>query len=201
MSLYLVTPPARVVVSLDDMKEHLRVDHDSEDDLIEAYTAAATAHIDGRDGWLQRALVDQTWDFKPDCWPSARPIRLPLPPLIEVVSFKYIDTDGVEQTFDDANYHVTGVAGYGRGSVQIRSGETWPVIASQWPEPIAIRFRAGYLDTSESPNVDNVPEPIKQAIKFTVGHLYANRETVVIGQTAVAVPFAAEYLLSTYRVY
>lgn len=201
MPLYRVTAPATAVVSVADMKEHLREDGSGQDDLIEELIAAAVAHIDGGDGWLQRALIDQTWDLKLDRFPSCGFIRIPLPPLIEVVHLKSIDADGVEQTFDDANYRVVGAGGKWPAKIYLVSGESWPTVASQWPEPIAVRFRAGYLDSSESPAVAAVPADIKAAIKLTVGHLYANRESVVIGQTAVELPMAAEALLARYRVY
>src|SRR6185369_8190715 len=95
-SLYLIAAPESAVVSLDDMKEHLRVDADNtdDDDVIDAFTAATTQHLDGRDGLLGRALIDQTWELRLSWFPCYGLLRLPLPPLIEVVSVKYIDADG-----------------------------------------------------------------------------------------------------------
>lgn len=46
-----------------------------------------------------------------------------------------------------------------------------------------------------------VNEAIKAAVLLTVGHLYANREDVVIGASVAALPNGADYLLQPYKVY
>lgn len=51
-----------------------------------------------------------------------------------------------------------------------------------------------------SPPETNVPGPIKAAIKLMTGTLYQNREQVIIGQTAIEMPWAAEALLWPYRI-
>ena len=56
-----VTPPTAEIVSLDDAKAHLRVDHDHEDALIQVYLDAATSWVDGFDGVLGRCVLEQTW--------------------------------------------------------------------------------------------------------------------------------------------
>lgn len=56
-----VTPPTAQVVSLQDMKEHLRVLHDDEDMLIQSLMDAAVSWMDGWDGVLGRCIMPQTW--------------------------------------------------------------------------------------------------------------------------------------------
>lgn len=46
-----------------------------------------------------------------------------------------------------------------------------------------------------------VNDTIKAAVLLTVGHLYANREDVVIGASVSALPNGADYLLQPYKVY
>jgi hypothetical protein len=46
-----------------------------------------------------------------------------------------------------------------------------------------------------------VNESIKAAVLLTVGHLYANREDVVVGASVAALPNGADYLLQPYKVY
>lgn len=60
-----VTPPTASVVSLEDMKEHLRVSHDDEDFLIQSLTDAAVSWLDGWDGALGRCIMPQTWRISP----------------------------------------------------------------------------------------------------------------------------------------
>lgn len=201
-ALYLITAPTEDVVSRADMKKHLRVaaaDTD-DDDTIDAMRDAVVQYIDGRDGYLGRALADQTWELRMSWFPGGCDhIRIPLPPLIEVVSVKYIDTDGNEQPYDAANYHVTGAGD--RGTLRLRANKCWPTLGVGWPEPAIIRFRAGYIDSGNSPPTINVPAPIIAAIKLFTANLYENRQTIVVGQTAIELPWAAEALLRAYRVF
>lgn len=44
-------------------------------------------------------------------------------------------------------------------------------------------------------------DDVKAAMLLLIGHWYANRETVSVGQTSVEVPFAVESLLQPYRIY
>ena len=46
-----------------------------------------------------------------------------------------------------------------------------------------------------------VNESIKAAVLLTVGHLYANREDVVVGASVAALPNGADCLLQPYKVY
>lgn len=57
---------------------------------------------------------------------------------------------------------------------------------------------AGY---SEDDDAILAGDDVKAAMLLLIGHWYANRESVVIGQTAVTVPFAVESLLQPYRIY
>jgi uncharacterized phiE125 gp8 family phage protein len=196
-ALYLISGPDDPVVTREEMKAHLRVDHDDDNDLIDAMTEAATQHLDGRDGFLGRALIDQTWELRMAWFP--RLVRLRLPPLIEVEAVEYLDSNGARQTFDAANYLVTGIGD--RGAICLAPGECWPTLPCDRPEPAIVRFRAGYLDGGVSPPEANVPAPIKAAIKLITGSLYQNREHVIVGQTAIEMPWAAEALLRPYRIF
>jgi uncharacterized phiE125 gp8 family phage protein len=174
---------------------HLRLDTSAEDDLVEIYLQAAVAHVDGPDGFLGRALVDQTWDLYLDEFPESR-IEIPLPPLIEVLGVFYQDGDGVEQTFSSASYVVDSASEPAR--ITLGDGVSWPTILDA-SNAVRIRFRAGYV-TGDSPYTANVPAAIKAAILLHVGDLYRYRETMAEG-TYSPLPWAAEQLLRPYRVY
>ena len=199
-ALYLITAPAADVVSLEDMKKHLRVDaaNIDDDDTIEAYTDAVVQHLDGRDGILGRALCDQTWELRLSAFPCGA-IRIPLPPLIEIVSIKYRDSDGAETVYAAENYHVTGVGD--RGRIHLRDGKSWPTVGNGWPEPVIVQFRCGYIDSGVSPPAVDVPKPIVAAVKMKTADLYANRETIVVGESAIELPWAAKALLAPFIVY
>lgn len=186
MSLKLITAPSEEPVSVAEAKKHLRVDHSYDDAMIELYLKAARQHIDGKDGWLGRALVTQTWEFTLDAFPTNE-IRIPIPPLQSVTSIVYDNVDGDEETMSSDLY-----------TVDNRNEPGW-VFSDSWPSTFAginavrVRFVAGYGAASA------VPEAIKAAILLLVGSLYDNRNEVVIGQTAVILPFASKALLLPYQ--
>lgn len=193
-SLKLITPPPFEPLTLAEIKEYLRVDHIDEDDAIARCFSAAVGYADGPDGFLQRALIDQEWELTLDAFPI-REIKIPLPPLIEIVNVFYDDAGGVQQILDPARYSIDRVSEPG-----------WIVPVTNWPgtflgiNAVRIRFRAGYVDASQSPNVGEVPEDIKQALLVYAITLFDERGVAVIGQSATAASWSAEQLLRRRRV-
>jgi uncharacterized phiE125 gp8 family phage protein len=199
MPLYLIEAPDNDdVLALQQAKAHLRVDIDDDDELIESYIAAAIQNIDGRDGWLGRALAAQTWELRlPEF--CGREISVPLPPLIAIESVKYYDAADVLQTLSPGDYEVVGVGGFGKARIVLKNGKTWPGIAKR-AENIMVRFTAGYI-TADSPPVGSVPAPILTAIKRQVGTMYELRETLVVNASVAKLPGAVEALLAPLRVW
>lgn len=198
MALKLITPPTTYPVSMVEAKAHLRVDFTDDDTLIEIYRKAATEDVENFTG---RAFCDQTWDLYLDEFPAAGgEIKIPKPPLIEVVGVFNLDSAGTEQEFSAASYSVDSASQLAR---------IVPIYGGSWPTPqtianaVRVRFRTGYVDEEQSPPSGSVPNAIKAAILMTLGTLYQNRETVVIGQTAAMLPWAAEQILrkGDYRVH
>ena len=183
--LKLITPPAALPVDLTEVKMHLRVTHDEEDSLIVSYMAAATARLDGAEGYLGRCLLPQTWEYTQARFSG--PIRLPLPPCQSIDAITYTDTTGTAVVLDPAAYDVAGL-GNGEGAI-IYPLNGWPATASR-PDAVKIRFTAGS---------DTVPEPIRTAILARVLHLYDNRDSVVIGESAHLMPLGEEDLILNYR--
>lgn len=184
MDLLLVTEAAAPLVSLDDAKAHLRVEHSQDDALIEALCEAATELIEGRQGWTRRAGGVQTWELRLDAFPCEREIELPLPPLRSVTFIKYLDVNDTEQTFSAANYTAHGRELF--GEIELKWGSIWPVTSFQ-KSAVTIRFEAGY---------DIPPARMRQAALITIAALYANRGDNGAGD----LPIAAERLLRPLRV-
>ena len=67
--------------------------------------------------------------------------------------------------------------------------------------------RRTLYEKESSPGYADDPDPIllnddvKAAMLLLIGHWYANRESVAIGQTVAEVPLAVESLLQPYRIY
>ncbi len=198
MALRLITAPAVQPLTLQEAKDHLRIDYNDMDDLIDAYIAAATSHVEGRHSFTGRALVTQTWELVIDHFP-VHEIKIPLPPLQSVTSIKYDDSAGFETTLAANQYYVDDVS-EPAWVVPITGG--WPTAVFDAINSVRIRFVAGYDPTSDSPPdlAGNVPRAIKQAMLLYIGNFHEHREENIVGLTTMKLPFAAENLLRPFRV-
>lgn len=185
MAVVVVTPPDPAI-DLDLVKAHVRVDHDDDDVLLEAYVAAAVSHIDGPAGWLGRAIWPQTLELRQNVFGCGT--RLPYGPVQSIESVKYVGADGTEQTLDPTAYDLLS-----NGEIGLTYGASWPSLRGD-AEGVRIRYVAGF---------ETVPAAIMSAVLLTVGDLYAFRETAQVGSVAGKIPMspAVENLLAPYRVW
>lgn len=195
MGQLLVTAPSSEPVSLEEAKLHLREDGSDQDDLIGIFIQAAREAVERHTG---RALIDQVWDVYLDEFPDDdKPVEIALAPVIEVVGVFYTDSAGVEQPMDEGDDYTADVVSV---PSRIRAVSAWPS-AKETQNAVRVRLRAGYLDQAVSPAEANVPAALKAAILLTVGNLYANRETIVVGQSATELTWAAKFLLRPFVVH
>lgn len=185
MSYKLTTAPAFEPLTLQETKDHLRVDHNDEDALISELIKSARQYVEGL---TRRPLITQSWTYYADDFDYDIELKANLQ---SVTSINYIDTDGNSQLLDAANYSVDTVADV--GVVYPAYGLAWPY-ARCVNNSVAIEFIAGYGVA------DDVPAPIKQAMLLLIGHFYQNRESVMVGVSVTDTPMAVDMLLNSYRV-
>ena len=175
MSLTLITAPAIEPLTLADAKAHARVSVTDDDALITAFIQAARERCENM---LGRALITQTWEKVLDQFPTA--IQLSWPPIQSIVSVKYIDANGAQQTLAPANYVLDNAA---------EPGWLVPAINATWPDTqdvinaVRVQYKTGYGDTAAS-----IPESIKAWLKVTISTLYENREHLIVGQSPAVLP-------------
>lgn len=187
-TLDLVAAPATEPVTTAEAKAHARVTISDDDTYIDALVVAARTHCELT---TRRAFITQTWDLYQDSF-KGNEIHLPNAPLISVTTVKYIDVDGVLQTFSSGSYTVHTFSS-APGEITLDLDQVWPVTKNV-DNAVVTQFVAGYG------NAAAVPEPIKLAIKMLVAHWYENRESVLVGLTAMPIPNAVTMLLKPYRV-
>ncbi len=199
MALTLITAPTVSPISLQQAKDHLRISHSDDDTKVQFCIDSATAFVDGEDGFLGRCLVTQTWELTIDTFPEAE-IKIPLPPLQQVLTVSYDDSDGNGQTVAPADYYVD-VASEAAWLVPI-TGFTWPTTLDG-VNAVRVQFIAGYPPTTDSPPdlAGNVPASIRQAMLLMIGSYFENRvDEFIDGMEKFPFPFASHSLLRPYRI-
>jgi len=191
MNLSLITAAESEPVSLVEAKLHLRVDHSDEDALINRLIVAAREMAEDAT-W--RALITSTWELRMDTFPQM-PLRLPKAPLQSISSIKYVNEDGDESTVATTVYDVE--TQNEPGFIFFKPNQDWPSVTLYPYGGVRIQFVAGYADA------DAVPSKVKAAILLAVGHLYENREQVVVasGLAPVDLPMGFYALLGSEKVW
>lgn len=191
MKLTISSPSTVLPLTLEEVKDHLRVDGEDEDALLSAYLRAETENVEGT---LNRSLVTQTVDLYLDRFPS-EPIDLPRSPVQSVTGVNYTvqgATATYGSTFAAANYTLDTVSVPNR--VVLKANRTWPSATLETDRPVRVRYVAGYGDEGS-----DVPEAIRTAVLLRVGDRFWNRENT--SDTRAYATRAAERLLAPYKVY
>jgi uncharacterized phiE125 gp8 family phage protein len=188
MPLILTSGPSAEPISLAEAKAHCRVDGDVEDTLIASLVLAARLHIER---CLDVALIRQSWSIYLDKWPDRGPVELPLAPLLSVDAVRLYGTTGSSMTLDPALFDVDAFSR--RPRLSRREGQSWP-LPGRGVNGIEIAFTAGY-----GPDPEDVPMPLRLAIKLLVAHWHEAREPVLLGETADPVPASIASLLGPYH--
>lgn len=185
MSLVQTIAPTTEPISLTEAKAHCRVETDfiEDDDLIEAFIAAARESCEARTG---RQLVQATYALRLLDFPCEDVIELPVPPLVSVSSITYVDGDGTTQTLSTDVYEVDPYTTPGR--VVLKYGQVWPVPRTQ-RNAVTITFVAGYTE---------VPKLLKQGMLMRIAHWHGNREEVA-PVNLMPVPAGADYCDGLFR--
>lgn len=194
--LKLIVNPARLPVSLNEVRLHLRLDDSRSEEEAYLYSLIRTAATHAEE-YTGRALIHRGYELQLDAFPGPRcPIELPKPPLSGVDSVSYTDANGVLQVMSAADYLVDAPhsPSAGHGCVRLAYGKSWPS-ARGGPGDVVLAFTAGY-----GPAPGDVPESLRHAMLLMIGHWYTHREAVVTGAVATSLPLSAIALLNLLRV-
>jgi uncharacterized phiE125 gp8 family phage protein len=170
-------------LTLAETKAHLRVDHDSEDALIQTYISASRGAAEAATG---RAITVAQYRLVLPGFPEG-PIDLTFPPLVSIQSLKYFNPLGQQITMAAQDYLLDSVTEPARLS---------PLPGLDWPEvqerinAIEVNFTAGY---------SQVPADIKAWMLLAVTELYERRS--LSSDKAVIALDLADGLLDRYKVW
>ena len=184
----LVEPIDRDDIAKLDLK---LLDETTEDDLLDILIQAAREWVEENTG---RSLITQSRVIKFDYFPSI--IELTNGPVqADSVVVKYFDSDDIEQTLDSDDYWVDTHSQIARVVVK----NSWPSTMCR-PNAVSVEYDAGYGDSA-----DDVPDALKKACLFMLGHFYENRQNVSpVNSSEVpeaAYPLIRPYIITQYAGY
>lgn len=188
---YKVITPAAPIVTLDEVRLHLRISPDTpggthpDDPLLSALILSAMQYCEHGTG---RAIGTQTIELALDAFPEGA-ISLPKGPLQSISSVAYTDATGAAQTISSALYAIDD---YGfQPWVLAKANNGWPPTYAS-----ANAVRVKYIAGSKEPI-------IVSAVLLMVGHLYENREATNVGRANAdqELPLGVKSLLNTVKVW
>lgn len=172
------------ILTLQACKEHLRVDGEDDDSLIEALRDASIEFVERYCSVRLRATPGLEW--RAAGFPISASVALPLSisPVISIESVTWRDAGGAMVPGVLEDYRITA------------RGDVFPAIGRQWPAgvggDVSVTFTAGYADGA-------APHSLVAAVRLFLGHLYKNREAVTDRGTEAEVPFGVRQLCAPFR--
>lgn len=184
MEYYLKTPAANnLIVTVADLKEHLRVTHDLDDTYIGGLLDAA---VDKAQQYTDRQLLPATLVLLLESFDN--PVKIKKLPVASIASVKYYDENNEIQTLSTDIYQSD--IRTEPAIIELKPDQSWPDITSERKYPVEIEFSAGYADASK------VPDAFKHAVKLMVGNWYNYRDDL---QKPLGMTTPSQNLLDPYK--
>lgn len=193
MPLIVTQPAAVLAVTLQALKDHLKVTDNDEDTLLATYLGAAVLWAED---YTKRPFIFRTFKLYLETFPTDGYIELASPLVTSVSSVKYYNTAGTLTTLSPASYWTITGDPDGPGAVVLKASSQWPATEEDRPRAVEVTFFAGY---GAGPEL--VPADVRQAIVLMAAHLFANRLPYVTGTIVSKVPRTMEALLAPRRFY
>jgi len=172
------------IVTLEEVKGHLRVEHSDEDAYITSLIKVATEYSENFTG---RIIKQKNVEVIFDKFPS-KVLRLPVTPIFAVNKIYYTNLNEEMIYIDSSDYIII----LETDPQLIVHKDRWPRDVIDIPGKVKIEVKAGY---------ETVPQSIKQAVLLLCGHFYENREAVNKKGEFKELPFSVSALLYPYKVF
>lgn len=185
MPLVEISPPDMPPVSLAQIKQHLRIDHNEDDEYLSGLADAARLHIEAVSGHF---LITRTVRQYVEELPNSRSVVLNAWPIQAIEKIMGYDLDGNPKTltldqykldnrFDPATLSFSQTLSFG----SFKNG-------------IEVDFVAGYGETGL-----DVPSNIIRAVLVLVAHWYEFRGTMPAGDETALIPEGLNKLLAPIK--
>ena len=194
MILTVNTEPTVEPLEIDNIKYHLRLEQDYNDDDVTLFSLRKAVR-QWTERFLNRALITQTLDYYMDAFPGGDYYELPRPPLQTITTLQYTDYNGDASTLTEDTEFVKDTDSE-PGRIVLEYNYTWPTDTLHPRNPILTRYVAGYGAAAS-----DVPEAIRQAMLMLLTHWYEQRQPISMGVSPVNVAMTVKSLLFPYRIF
>ncbi|NBW11016.1 MAG: hypothetical protein EBR82_23595 [Caulobacteraceae bacterium] len=177
--------PVQEPVSVDELRQHLRIETRDEDDYLAGLIQAAREMVETD---TRRALCTQTRVLRLDDFPWG--IELDRIPVQSISSIKYYDLLNTQQTLDSSQYDYD-LAEVPPIVVESHTA-TWPATYER-VGAVEVTFVCGHTSISA------VPGMAKQAILRLAAGWYSTREAEVVGTISTALKLSYDSLIGRLK--
>lgn len=187
----LETAAAAPILTTAEAKAALRVSHTDDDTLIDSLVAAASAYLDGWEGALRRALVNQSWRIAVETCDRNGRLWAPLSPVSAATAVQYY-APGADTLTTATLSDFRLIKAPDWAYLEPKPGFSWPSVDDR-PDALQAVFTCGYGAEASA-----IPATIRHAAKLLVGHFYENREESTSLRLA-RLPFGFDALIHPHR--
>jgi len=172
------------IITVADLKAHMRVTHTQEDTLISALRSAAISWVEEHcniklGSYTARGYLAGFYNS-----------YIPIGPVTAISEVKYQTTS--DKTYANLDTLAAGLWFTDEISKPARIAfRDYPNVYEYALTPVVVTFTAGYT---------TMPDPVLQAIRLLVAHMYENRQEEVLGTITTRLKFGLEALLNPFRV-
>ena len=163
----LVTAPSIEPVTLSETKDFVGVTDDSSDTIIKNLIKCARQWAED---FTSITFISQEWSQRCDDLPPSIELILDKAPLISVETISSFDDANTETTFAASNYVVDADSERTRGRIYLNNGSIWPTDLRD-RQMLRAQYSSGF-----GPAASDVPQAIKEALKFAVQGLYNGKD-------------------------
>jgi len=179
-------------IALSEAKLFLKVDTSDDDALIGTIISSAREYVENFTGYQ---LLSATYTQYLDKFPNKNTaIELLMNPVSAVTHVKYYDSNNTLQTWNTSNYD-TDLKGK-PARITLANDATFPTVYDR-TNAVEIKFVAGYASTSAT----GFPKQLLNAMYLIIGHLYENRQDVIVGSIVSEMKKGADSILRQYRIF